>query len=92
MGQISELNYLVLSSMTRKTMWLLLTKSGCDTKTMEWGKKKKARTRLPGETNASNILGSKEFCLEKIKPGHTEYVYMCMCTLEGAGDSEHAVT
>lgn len=43
MGQISELNYLVLSPMTRKTMWLPLTKTGCDIKTVEWKRKKKGK-------------------------------------------------
>lgn len=72
MGQFSKLNYLVLLSMTRKNMQSPLTKTGYDTKIMEWRKKKKReedktvmQTRLPGETDASNTLGSKGFRSEK---------------------------
>lgn len=58
-----------------KNVQLPLTKTGYDTKIMEWKKKKNQqkkqedktvmKTRLPGETDASNTLGSKGIRLEK---------------------------
>lgn len=73
-------------------MQLPLTKTGYDTNIMEWEKKKRQedkivmQTRLPGETDASNILGSEGILLKKKKEqSHTDRIYF-MCALDGTWD------
>jgi len=46
MGQFSELNSFILSSMTRKNRQLPLTKTGYDRKIMEWEEKKKKEKKI----------------------------------------------
>lgn len=73
MVQFSELNYLELASMSKEKNTLTTDKDWIWHKYYGVGGKKRQedkivmQTRLPGETDASNILGSKVNLLKRKK-------------------------